>query len=60
MELTSEPRLLNYDVPTESMHLLSLVEKNLPNARLLKQLDVIQWLIADTSYFSGEVGLLKL
>ena len=50
VELPSEPHVVNYDVPTESMHLLSLVEKNLPNARLLKRLDVIQWLIADTSF----------
>jgi len=43
-----------YDVPTEAMHILSLIETKVPDAKLLKRLDVIQWLLADTSFLVAQ------
>lgn len=43
-----------YDVPTEAAHILSLIEAKVPDAKLLKRLDVIQWLLADTSFLVAQ------
>jgi hypothetical protein len=45
---------MEYDVPTEAVHILSIIKEKIPNARFLNKVDVIQWLLADTSFLQPE------